>query len=81
MFEGDDYIGTAVNTAARLCDAAVAGQILVAAATAELVPPRIGTRPLHEIRVPGLSAPLAVHELTPPAAREAAPPPSEIVES
>jgi class 3 adenylate cyclase len=28
MFEGDDYIGEAVNIAARLCGAASAGQIL-----------------------------------------------------
>lgn len=81
MFEGDDYIGAAVNAAAKLCDAAVAGQILTAASTAALAPPGIEMRPLHEIRAPGLSEPLAVHELTPPAAREAAPPPSGIVES
>jgi adenylate cyclase len=31
MFEGDDYIGGPVNTAARLCDAAAPGQVLVEA--------------------------------------------------
>lgn len=30
MFEGDDYVGRAVNIAARLCAAAAPGQILVA---------------------------------------------------
>jgi adenylate cyclase len=30
MFEGDDYIGGAVNVAARLCDAAAPGQVLMA---------------------------------------------------
>jgi adenylate cyclase len=28
MFEGDDYIGRAINIAARLCDAATPGQVL-----------------------------------------------------
>ncbi len=30
LFEGDDYVGRAVNIAARLCSAAAPGQILVA---------------------------------------------------
>lgn len=30
VFEGDDYVGRTVNLAARLCDAASAGQLLVA---------------------------------------------------
>jgi adenylate cyclase len=30
MFEGDDYIGAAVNLAARLCDTAAPGEVLVA---------------------------------------------------
>ena len=34
MFEGDDYIGRAINVAARLCDAATPGQVL---ATREVV--------------------------------------------
>jgi adenylate cyclase len=33
MFEGDDYVGRAVNIAARLCAAAAPGQILVADGT------------------------------------------------
>ena len=81
MFEGDDYIGAPVNTAARLCDAAVAGQILATANTATFAPPGLETRRLHEIRVPGLSAPVSVCELTPPAREEADPPPSGIVGS
>ncbi len=79
MFEGDDYIGAAVNTAARLCDAAVAGQILATSDTAAFAPPGLETRRLHEIRVPGLSAPVSVCELTPPVRQEADPPPSGIV--
>ena len=31
LFEGDDYIGSAVNLAARLCDAAGPGEVLIPA--------------------------------------------------
>jgi adenylate cyclase len=46
MFEGDDYIGASVNLAARLCAAAMPGQILVAdvpasPSRAELVAPAL----------------------------------------
>ena len=47
--------------------------------TATFAPPGLETRRLHEIRVPGLSAPVSVCELTPPAREEADPPPSGIV--
>lgn len=35
MFEGDDYIGAAVNQAARLCARASAGELLIASETAD----------------------------------------------
>ncbi len=35
MFEGDDYIGAAVNQAARLCARAAAGELLIASETAD----------------------------------------------
>jgi class 3 adenylate cyclase len=38
MFEGEDYIGTSVNQASRLCDAAEADEVLVARADLRLVP-------------------------------------------
>jgi class 3 adenylate cyclase len=38
LFEGDDYIGSAVNLAARLCDAAEPGEILLPAELAETLP-------------------------------------------
>jgi adenylate cyclase len=81
MFEGDDYIGVAVNTAARLCDAAAPGQLLATAETAALAPPGLNTRLLTEIEVPGLSARVAVHELTPSVRDDDDPPPSGIVGS
>jgi adenylate cyclase len=71
MFEGDDYIGAAVNIAARLCDAAVAGQVLVTRDTAPYAPPGLTTTALHTIRVPGLSAPVEVLELLPPVREQA----------
>lgn len=38
LFEGDDYVGPAVNLAARLCDMADAGAVLAAGVSLELVP-------------------------------------------
>lgn len=38
MFEGDDYIGRAVNVASRICDEAAAGQILATAEVAGELP-------------------------------------------
>jgi adenylate cyclase len=38
MFEGDDYIGRAINVAARLCDAAQPGQVLGTREVASLAP-------------------------------------------
>ena len=71
MFEGDDYIGAAVNIAARLCDAAVAGQVLVTRDTAPYAPPGLAPVELDEIRVPGLSTPVEVLELLPPVREQA----------
>lgn len=39
LFEGDDYIGSAVNMASRLCDAATGVQVLMPAAHVEELPP------------------------------------------
>lgn len=80
MFEGDDYIGAAVNIAARLCDAAVAGQVLITRDTSVYAPPGLMVTPLHDIRVPGLSVPVEVLELLPPVHEEVDPPPSGIVD-
>jgi class 3 adenylate cyclase len=71
MFEGDDYIGAAVNIAARLCDAAAAGQVLVTRDTAPFAPPGLETTELRTIRVPGLSSPVEVLELLPPVREQA----------
>ncbi len=52
---------------------------LATADTATFAPPDLQTRPLHEIRVPGLSAPVPLCELTPPVREQTDPPPSGIV--
>ena len=38
MFEGDDYIGSPINMASRMCDKAQPGQILVAGVDSQWVP-------------------------------------------
>jgi adenylate cyclase len=40
IFEGDDYIGPAVNIAARLCDIALPGEIVASAASTPRLPGR-----------------------------------------
>jgi adenylate cyclase len=56
LFEGDDHIGSAVNLAARLCDAAAAGDILVGPHVIEQLPPEsvasIGAAPLTGFPIP-----------------------------
>jgi adenylate cyclase len=60
MFEGDDYIGAAVNVAARLCSEASAGQLLLTAETARHVPEGLAAVALGAIEVPGVSQPIDV---------------------
>jgi adenylate cyclase len=65
MFEGDDYIGAAVNVAARLCARAAPGQLLLTDATTGSVPAELATVALGPITVPGVSQPLEVLALDP----------------
>jgi class 3 adenylate cyclase len=53
LFEGDDYIGGAVNLAARLCDAAAPRELLAAADLAEYVPPWAVAVPVGELVIKG----------------------------
>ncbi|HWI74881.1 MAG TPA: adenylate/guanylate cyclase domain-containing protein [Baekduia sp.] len=57
IFEGDDYVGHAVNLAARLCAIAQPGQVL---ATDGCDPDGGPVRPLH---VRGVAAPVRVRQL------------------
>jgi len=53
LFEGDDYVGGAVNLAARLCDAAARGEILAADLETSL-PRWIEPQPAVTVNAPGL---------------------------
>jgi adenylate cyclase len=62
VFEGDDYVGATVNMAARLCDEARPGELLVAAPVLERLPERPGTE-VATMRVAGVSSVVSVHRL------------------
>jgi class 3 adenylate cyclase len=53
VFEGDDYVGTPVNLAAKLCDLAEPQQFLAPAVLGEACPIGIEAHPVGDRRVPG----------------------------
>ncbi|WP_320672001.1 adenylate/guanylate cyclase domain-containing protein [Patulibacter defluvii] len=63
MFEGDDYVGAAINVAARLCDVAAAGQLLVAAAERQSLPQWASLATLGPVAIAGVARPVVVQEL------------------
>jgi class 3 adenylate cyclase len=67
LFEGDDYVGRAVNVAARLSDAAAPGEILLAGGLADL-PPWIEQTGASPVVLPGVDDPVAVARLSAQAA-------------
>ncbi len=60
LLEGDDYIGHAVNVAARLCDLAVGHEVLAVASVVPELPPWATVETAHEIAVRGLEQPIEV---------------------
>jgi class 3 adenylate cyclase len=64
LFEGDDYVGRAVNVAARLSDAATAGEILLAGGRTDL-PPWIDQTATPPVVLPGVDEPVHVVRLAP----------------
>jgi adenylate cyclase len=64
LFEGDDYIGSAVNMAARLCDAAAPFEVLMPTMQLERLPAGVtaNTHPTLELR--GFPGPVDVVELS-----------------
>jgi adenylate cyclase len=62
VFEGDDYVGAAVNTAARLCDQARPGELLVAAPVFERLRERPGAT-VSTMRLAGVSSVVSVYRL------------------
>ena len=63
LFEGDDYIGSAVNLAARLCDAAGPGEVLVPAEQAVELSEGVTATPHGVIGLPGFPQPVTVVNL------------------
>ena len=62
LLEGDDYIGHAVNLAARLCDLAVGGQVLAEPGVGAHLPPWAVAGERRQVAVRGVTAPLDVVE-------------------
>jgi class 3 adenylate cyclase len=64
LFEGDDYIGSAVNLASRLCDAAGPGDILLPAELVHDLPAGAVAVLAGERVLPGFTEPISVVELS-----------------
>ena len=60
LFEGDDYIGTPVNLAARLCDAAGPRQVLAVPDLVPAVPAWAGVGEPHRLVIAGFAQPVEV---------------------
>src|SRR5581483_4666698 len=63
LFEGDDYIGHAVNVAARLCDLAPGGEVWAGDQIVEHIPKWATVLDEQEIAVRGLEHPMCVSRL------------------
>jgi adenylate cyclase len=63
LFEGDDYIGSAVNLAARLCDVAGPYEVLIPMMGIERLPRGVVTKPHDPVEVAGFPGPIEVFAL------------------
>lgn len=64
LFEGDDYIGSAVNLAARLCDAAGPREVLLPADQTGALPEGVAVESQRLLTIRGFHEPVAVAALT-----------------
>jgi class 3 adenylate cyclase len=64
LFEGDDYIGSAVNMAARLCDIAGPYEVLIPTMGLERLPEGVVATPHGPVELAGFPGPIDVFELT-----------------
>ncbi len=71
LFEGDDYIGSAVNLAARLCDAAGPGELLMPADQIEPMPTGVVAVRRGQVALRGFPDPIDVVLLSGAAAETA----------
>ena len=63
LFEGDDYIGSAVNMASRLCDIAGPFDVLMPAMQLERLPEGVTATPYGSVELRGFPGPIEVLEL------------------
>ena len=63
VFDGDDYVGRAVNLAAKLCDLATPGQCLATADLADACPVGLTATPVGAREVPGFHRPIELVEV------------------
>ena len=64
LFEGDDYIGSAVNLAARLCDAAGPFEVLLPTMQIERLPEGVSATPYGDLELRGFPGAISVVELS-----------------
>ncbi len=64
LFEGDDYIGSAVNMASRLCDAAGPFEVLMPTMQIERLPQGVIATPHGEVELRGFPGAVDVVELS-----------------
>lgn len=64
LFEGDDYIGSAVNLAARLCDRARGVEVLMPTMQIERLPEGVTATPHGEMELRGFPGPIDVVALS-----------------
>jgi len=64
LFEGDDYIGSAVNMAARLCDYARGVQVLMPTMQIDRLPEGVVAEEFGEVELRGFPGPVDVVSLT-----------------
>ncbi|CAB4883684.1 unannotated protein [freshwater metagenome] len=64
LFEGDDYIGSAVNMAARLCDVAGPCEVLIPSMQLERLPAGVHANPHGALELRGFPGAIEVFELS-----------------
>lgn len=64
LFEGDDYIGSAVNLAARLCDIAGPFEVLIPTSQLETLPEGVRADPHEPLELRGFPDPIEVVDLS-----------------
>lgn len=63
LFEGDDYIGSAVNMASRLCDRATNYEVLMPSSHISQLPEGITSEPYDDVELPGFPGSVEVAQL------------------